>query len=86
MFCHACGRPHAGECDKMVLLKNELNYVAQNGHLPTTVAALTWAHAEIERLRKVIEGAGVRLDQGQSQGIGQAFNSLTRLHKEPFVS
>jgi hypothetical protein len=54
MFCPACGRPHAGECDKMVLLKNERDYIAQIGILPTTVAALDWATAEIRRLSAVL--------------------------------
>lgn len=33
--------------------KNERDYVAQSGKLKTTVAAMDWAAAEIERLRSL---------------------------------
>ena len=55
MLCPACGRSHAGECDKMGLLKNELEYQRQVRNGETAEAALEWSIAEIERLRAALQ-------------------------------
>lgn len=55
MFCPACGRPHSGECDKMALLRNELDYQKQVRNGGTATAALEWSIAEIERLRASLQ-------------------------------
>lgn len=37
--------------------KNERDHIAQSGRMKTTVAAMDWAAAEIERLRRFVGGA-----------------------------
>ena len=54
MLCPACGRSHAGECDKMILLYNELDYQKQCGS-KTGAAALEFALSEITNLKSQLE-------------------------------
>jgi len=35
--------------------KNERDYINQTGRMKTTVAAMDWAAAEIERLRRILD-------------------------------
>lgn len=39
--------------DSFLRFKNERDYIAQSGRMKTTVAAMDWAAAEIERLRAI---------------------------------
>jgi hypothetical protein len=41
---------HPGD-DPFALFKNERDFVAQSGRMKTTVAAMDWAVAEIDRVR-----------------------------------
>lgn len=47
------------------LLKNERDYAASTG-MKTSVAAMSWAITEIERLRALVQADGAELDRLQA--------------------
>jgi hypothetical protein len=49
----SCGEE--GEKNAFDAFKNERDYIAKNGRMKTTVAAMDWAAREVERLRKALE-------------------------------
>lgn len=59
--------------DPFDLFKNERDYIAQSGRMKTTVAAMDWAAAEIDRLRalsfKYLQEIG---NQARSPDVGKS--------------
>lgn len=75
MFCPACGRPHAGECDKMAMLKNEREAKAKADYGLAVLDALAdkWA-AEVD-LTSTIKNAvsPMRLNRNAPDDVREDF-------------